>query len=141
MEMRATMPAPAASGDAAGREHSLHASAPRTNAAGRTRRRPGRCIATPAIVARGETCENRKIMDKLLPPEFDEAVQQLFDETIEAVGLAKQCRALDDLWATMAVALLKLDLASNFVEQHHPGFIKEVNAAKQRVISALTTKH
>ena len=28
-----------------------------------------------------------------------------------------------------------------FVEQHNPGFIKEVNAAKQRVITALTTKH
>ena len=36
---------------------------------------------------------------------------------------------------------LKLDLASNFIEQHQPGFIKEVNAAKQRVISALTPKH
>ena len=80
-------------------------------------------------------------MDKLLPQDYAEAFDQLMDETVEAVGLAKQCRELDDLSATIAVAVLKLDLASNFVEQHHPGFIKEVNAAKQRVIAALTPKH
>jgi len=80
-------------------------------------------------------------MNKLLPQEYADAVRQLCDETVEAVGLAKQCSELDDLSATFAVALLKLDLASNFVEQHHPGFIKEVNAAKQRVIAALTPKH
>ena len=80
-------------------------------------------------------------MEKIVPSEYVEAVQQLFDETIEAVGLAKQCKEVDDLWATLAVALLKLDLASNFIEQHQPGFIKEINAAKQRVMAALTPKH
>jgi hypothetical protein len=80
-------------------------------------------------------------MQKLLPKDYADAVQQLFDESIEAIGLAKQCNEVDDLSATLAVALLKLDLASNFIEQHKPGFIKEVNAAKQRVIAALTPKH
>ena len=80
-------------------------------------------------------------MENLMPKEFVDAFNQLMDETVEAVGLARQCKELDDLSATIAVALLKLDLASNFVEQHNPGFIKEVNAAKQRVITALTTKH
>jgi hypothetical protein len=80
-------------------------------------------------------------MEKIVPPEYVEAIQQLFDETIEAVGLAKQCKEVDDLWATLAVALLKLDLASNFVEQHQPGFINEINAAKQRVMAALTPRH
>jgi len=80
-------------------------------------------------------------MEKIVPPDYVDAVQQLFDETIEAVGLAKQCKEVDDLSATLAVALLKLDLASNFIEQHQPGFIKEVNAAKSRVISALTPIH
>ena len=80
-------------------------------------------------------------MENLMPKEFVDAFNQLMDETVEAVGLARQCKELDDLSATIAVALLKLDLASNFVEQHNPCFIKEVNAAKQRVITALTTKH
>jgi hypothetical protein len=80
-------------------------------------------------------------VDRLLPQEFAEAFVQLMNETAEAAGLAKQCSELDDLSATLAVALLKIDLASNFVEQHHPGFIKEVNAAKQRVIAALTPRH
>ena len=93
-----------------------------------------------SIVARVETWENRR-REKIVPPEYAEAVQQLFDEAIEAVGLAKQCKEVDDLWATLAVALLKLDLASNFIEQHQPGFVKEVNAAKQRVIAALTPRH
>jgi hypothetical protein len=80
-------------------------------------------------------------MEKIVPPEYAQAVQQLFDETIEAMQLAKQCKEVDDLWATLAVALLKIDLASNFIEQHKPGFIKEINEAKQRVMSALTPKH
>lgn len=80
-------------------------------------------------------------MEKIVPPEYAEAVQQLFDETIEAMQLAKQCKETDDLWATLAVALLKIDLASNFIEQHKPGFIKEINDAKQRVMAALTPKH
>ena len=73
-------------------------------------------------------------MEKIVPPEYVEAVQQLFDEAIEAVGLAKQCKEVDDLWATLAVALLKLDLASNFIEQHQPGFsIAEHTAAAKRL--------
>src|SRR5688572_12078277 len=73
----------------------------------------------PAIVAARQSWENAP-MEKIVPPEYVEAVQQLFDEAIEAVGLAKQCKEVDDLWATLAVALLKLDLASNFIEQHQP---------------------
>lgn len=80
-------------------------------------------------------------MEKLLPKDYADAVQQLFDETIEAVGLARQCTELEDLSATLAIALLKLDLASNFIEQHQPGFIKEVNAAKQRVMAAMVPRH
>jgi len=80
-------------------------------------------------------------MEKLLPKDYADAVQQLFDEAIEAVGLARQCTEIEDLSATLAVALLKLDLASNFIEQHQPGFIKEVNAAKQRVMAALVPRH
>jgi hypothetical protein len=35
------------------------------------------------------------------------------------------------------VALLKLGLATGFVEQRHPGFAKEVEEKRQRVIAAL----
>lgn len=80
-------------------------------------------------------------MQNLLPKDFADAVGQLFDEAVEAVGMAKEAKEVDDLWASLAVALLKLDLASNFIEQHHPGFIKEVNAAKQRVMAALVPRH
>lgn len=82
-------------------------------------------------------------MDK--PPLFDDelhgAMQQLYDETIEAMQLAKVSLDLDDLSATFAVALLKLGLATGFVEQRHPGFAKEVEEKRQRVIAALTQKH
>ena len=79
-------------------------------------------------------------MSNLFVDELNEAMQQLFDETIEAVQLAKASPDLDDLSATFAVALLKLGLATGFVEQKHPGFAKEVEAKRQRVIAALTQK-
>lgn len=80
-------------------------------------------------------------MPKLFDDELHEAMQQLFDETIEAIQLAKVSPDLDDLSATFAVALLKLGLATGFVEQKYPGFAKEVEGKRQRVIAALTQKH
>jgi hypothetical protein len=71
--------------------------------------------------------------------ELHGAMQQLFDETIEALQLAKASPDLDDLAATFAVALL--GLATGFVEQRHPGFAKDVEEKRQRVIAALTQKH
>ena len=78
---------------------------------------------------------------KLFDDELHDAMQQLYDETIEAMQLAKQSQDLDDLSATFAVALLKLGLATGFVEQRHPGFAKEVEEKRRRVIAALTQKH
>ena len=77
-------------------------------------------------------------MPPLFEKELDDAMQQLFDETIEALQLAKASPDLDDLAATFAVALLKLGLATGFVEQRHPGFAKDVEEKRQRVITALT---
>jgi hypothetical protein len=77
-------------------------------------------------------------MTKLFDKELNEAMDQLFDETIEALQLAKVSPDLDDLSATFAVALLKLGLATGFVEQRHPGFAKEIEVKRQRVIAALT---
>ena len=77
-------------------------------------------------------------MTKLFDKELNEAMDQLFDETMEALQLAKLSPDLDDLSATFAVALLKLGLATGFVEQRHPGFAKEVEVKRQRVIDALT---
>ena len=77
-------------------------------------------------------------MTKLFDQELNEAMDQLFDETIEAVLLAKKSPDLDDLAATFAVALLKLGLATGFVEQRHPGFAKDIEEKRQRVIEALT---
>jgi hypothetical protein len=77
-------------------------------------------------------------MAKLFDDELSPAMDQLFDETIEAIQLAKVSPDLDDLSATFAVALLKLGLATGFVEQRHPGFAREVEAKRQRVITALT---
>jgi hypothetical protein len=77
-------------------------------------------------------------MTKLFDDELHDAMQQLFDETIESLQLAKVSPDLDDLSATFAVALLKLGLATGFVEQKHPGFAKEVEVKRQRVIAALT---
>jgi hypothetical protein len=78
---------------------------------------------------------------KLFDDELNQAMQQLFDETIEAIQLSKVSPDLDDLAATFAVALLKLGLATGFVEQKHPGFAKDVEEKRQRVIAALTQKH
>lgn len=75
---------------------------------------------------------------KLFDDETHEALQQLYDETIEAMQLAKVSPDLDDLSAVFAVALLKLGLATGFVEQRYPGFAKEIEVKRQRVIAALT---
>jgi len=45
---------------------------------------------------------------------------------------------LDDLSACLAVALLKIGLATGFVEQRYPGFAKDIEIKRQRVIAALT---
>ena len=73
----------------------------------------------------------------LFEGELHDAMQQLFDETIETMQLAKVSPDLDDLAAVFAVALLKLGLATGFVEQRHPGFAKDVEEKRQRVIAAL----
>ena len=78
---------------------------------------------------------------RLFDDELHDAIQQLHDETIEALQLARVSPDLDDLSATYAVALLKLRLATGLVEQRHPGFAKEVEEKRQRVIAALTRKH
>lgn len=78
---------------------------------------------------------------RLFDDELHDAMQQLHDETIEALQLARVSPDLDDLSATYAVALLKLGLATGLVEQRHPGFAKEVEEKRQRVIAALTQKH
>ena len=75
---------------------------------------------------------------KLFDDELNDAMQQLFDETIEAIQLAKVSPDLDDLAATFAVTLLKLGLATGFVEQRHPGFARDIEEKRQRVIKALT---
>ena len=77
----------------------------------------------------------------LFEGELQDAMQQLCDETIEAMQLAKVSPDLDDLSAVFAVALLKLGMATGFVEQQHPGFAKEVEEKRQRVIASLTQKH
>jgi len=48
--------------------------------------------------------------------------------------------ALDDLSACLAVSLLKIGLATGFVEQRYPGFAKEIEVKRQRVITALTAE-
>ena len=77
----------------------------------------------------------------LFDDELHEATQQLYDETIEAMHLAKVSPDLDDLSATIAVALLKIGLAAGLIEQRHPGFAKDMEEKRQRVVSALTQKH
>ncbi len=69
------------------------------------------------------------------------ALKQLLDETIEALQLARASPDLDDLGATFAVALLKLGMATGFVEQRHPGFAKDIEDKRQRVLAALIPKH
>ena len=84
-------------------------------------------------------------MKPLFDKETTEALQQLCDETCEAMQLAKKSHenedvavGLDDLSACLAVALLKIGLATGFVEQRYPGFAKEIEVKRQRVIEALT---
>ena len=77
-------------------------------------------------------------MQNLFDEEMHSALQQLMDETIEALQLAKVSPDIDDLAATFAVALLKLGLATGFVEQRYPGFARDIEEKRQRVIAALT---
>ena len=86
-------------------------------------------------------------MKPLFDKETTEAIQQLCDETCEAMQLAKKSHeyddvavGLDDLSACLAVALLKIGLATGFVEQRYPGFAKEIEEKRQRVIAALTNE-
>jgi hypothetical protein len=79
-------------------------------------------------------------MKTLFDKETAEALEQLCDETCEAMQLAKASPDLDDLSATFAVALLKIGLATGFVEQSYPGFAKEIEVKRQRVIAALTAE-
>ena len=77
-------------------------------------------------------------MKTLFDAETATALQTLCDETCEAMQLAKASPDLDDLSATFAVALLKIGLATGFIEQRYPGFAKEIEVKRQRVITALT---
>jgi len=84
-------------------------------------------------------------MKPLFDAETTTAIQQLCDETCEAMQLAKKshehedvAEGLDDFSACLAVALLKIGLATGFVEQRYPGFAKEIEVKRQRVIQALT---
>jgi hypothetical protein len=77
-------------------------------------------------------------MKTLFDQETMDALQQLCDETCEAMQLARKSPDLDDF--RFAVALLKIGLATGFVEQRYPGFAKEIEAKRQRVIAALTAE-
>lgn len=79
-------------------------------------------------------------MESLFDQETTEALRQLCDETCEAMQLARKSPDLDDLSACLAVALLKIGLATGFVEQRYPGFAKEIEVKRQRVIAALTAE-
>jgi hypothetical protein len=46
-----------------------------------------------------------------------------------------------DLGATIAVALLKLGLATSFADHKYPGFAKDVEEKRQRVLSAMMPRH
>jgi len=76
-------------------------------------------------------------MNKLFDKETFDALHQLCDETCEALQLAKKSPDLDDFSACLAVALLKIGLTTGFVEQRYPGFAKEIETKRQRVITAL----
>jgi hypothetical protein len=76
-------------------------------------------------------------MKTLFDKETFDALQQLCEETCEAMQLAKKSPDLDDFSACLAVALLKIGLTTGFVEQKHPGFAKEIEVKRQRVIAAL----
>lgn len=79
-------------------------------------------------------------MKALFDKETHDALQQLCEETSEAMQLARKSPDLDDFSACLAVALLKIGLATGFVEQRYPGFAKEIEAKRQRVIAALTAE-
>jgi hypothetical protein len=79
-------------------------------------------------------------MNALFDKETRDALQQLCEETSEAMQLARKSPDLDDFSACLAVALLKIGLATGFVEQRYPGFAKEIEAKRQRVIAALTAE-
>jgi len=81
------------------------------------------------------------VIDAQFDAETSAALKQLLDETIEALQLARASPDLDDLGATFAVALLKLGMATGFVEQRHPGFAKDIEEKRQRVLAALIPKH
>lgn len=74
----------------------------------------------------------------LFEAELQNALHKLYDELNEAMQLAKASPDLDDLSAVYAVTLIKLGMATGLVEQKHPGFAKEVEVKRQRVIEALT---
>jgi glucuronate isomerase len=80
-------------------------------------------------------------MQTLFDAETRAALTQLIDETTEALQLAKQSPDLDDFGATLAVAFLKLGMATGFVEQRHPGFARDVEEKRQRVLAALVPRH
>jgi hypothetical protein len=97
--------------------------------------------AAGKAIKSGDRTPRERTMQKLFDPEMHSALQQLMDETIEALQLAKVSPDIDDLGATFAVALLKVGLATSFVEQKYPGFAKDVEEKRQRVLSALIPKH
>ena len=80
-------------------------------------------------------------MQKLFDAETHSALQQLMDETIEALQLAKVSPDVDDLAATYAVTLLKVGLAISFADQKYPGFAKDVEEKRQRVLAAMMPRH
>ncbi len=83
-------------------------------------------------------------MSQLFDDELNQAMQQLFDETIEVIQLAKASPDLDDLAATFAVALLKLGLATGFVEQKNPaspGTSKKSASASLRRCRTSNSRH
>jgi hypothetical protein len=73
----------------------------------------------------------------LFEGELHAAMQQHFDEMIEAMQLAKASPDLDDLAAVFAAAHLKLGQAVGLVEHHHPGFAKDVEEKLKRIVEAL----
>jgi hypothetical protein len=77
---------------------------------------------------------------QLFEGELHDALQQLHTEVAETMQLAKVSPDLDDLSAVYAVALLKLGMAIGLVGQRHPGFAKEVEDKRQRVIAALNAE-
>ena len=76
----------------------------------------------------------------LFEGELQATMRQLHDEIIEAMQLAQKSPDLDDLSAVYAVALLKLGMATGLVEQKHPGFAREIEDKRQRVIAALNAE-